>query len=73
MLTRNLDNIYVRRNKQTSAAKDTNMHNEEETNKLLSLQKRLMDESDMIGWLCTVHRNAVRYSNSLNATKKIQE
>ncbi|MDH3634505.1 MAG: hypothetical protein OES20_07350 [Gammaproteobacteria bacterium] len=48
------------------------MHNQDETDKLLALQKRLMDESDMIGWLCTVHRNAVRYSNNPEATKKIQ-
>ena len=48
------------------------MHNLEETNNLLLLQKRLMDESDMIGWLCTVHRNAVKYSNNPEATKIIQ-
>ncbi|MFC2099029.1 hypothetical protein ACFLSP_04710 [Bacteroidota bacterium] len=49
------------------------MHNQEETNKLLALQKRLMDESDMIGWLCTIHRNAVKYSDNPDATKRIQE
>jgi len=31
-----------------------------------------MDESEMIGWLCTVHRNSVRYNNNPEATKKIQ-
>jgi len=39
----------------------------------LALQSRLMDERDMIGWLCTVHRNAVKYQKIDPAiTKKIQ-
>ena len=49
------------------------MRNEEETMKLLALQKRLMDEREMIGWLCTVHRNRVHYENNLEAIKKVQE
>lgn len=49
------------------------MHNEEETKELLALQKRLMDERDMIGWLCTVHRNKVTYPNNPRATKTIQD
>lgn len=48
------------------------MHNIEKTNKLLALKKRLLEEHDMIGWLCTVHRNTVKYSNNPDATKKIQ-
>jgi len=48
------------------------MYNEEETKKLLALQKRLMDESNMIGWLCTVHKNKVNYTNNSEATKEIQ-
>lgn len=39
----------------------------------LSLQQRLMDERDMIGWLCTVHRNTVKYQQVDPAiTQKIQ-
>ena len=49
------------------------MKNPEETQILLGIQKRLMDESDMIGWLCTVHRNTVQYKNNPIATKTIQE
>lgn len=49
------------------------MHNQLETEQLLALQKRFMDEHDMIGWLCTVHRNAVHYSNNPEASRKIQE
>jgi hypothetical protein len=49
------------------------MYNEEETKSLLALQKRLMDESDMIGWLCTVYRNRVHYKNNHQASTKIQE
>lgn len=48
------------------------MHNEAETKQLLELNKRLMDESDMIGWLCTVHSNKVHYTNNPDASKKIQ-
>lgn len=48
------------------------MKNPEETQKLLGIQKRLMDESDMIGWLCTVHRNKVEYKNNPVAAKEIQ-
>lgn len=48
------------------------MYNHEETQQLLALQKRLMDESDMIGWLCTVHRNSVNYNNNPSAAKKVQ-
>ena len=32
-----------------------------------------MGERDMIGWLCTVHRNTVRYEDNPEATKLIQE
>ena len=49
------------------------MHNEAETNQLIALQKRLMDESNMIGWLCTVHRNTVNYKNNPAAAKEVQE
>lgn len=39
----------------------------------LALQSRLMEERDMIGWLCTVHRHAVRYPNAKPGTvQKIQ-
>ena len=48
------------------------MRNEKETQELLALQKRLMDERDMIGWLCTVHRNRVQYQNNPEASKRIQ-
>ena len=48
------------------------MKNEEETQNLLGLQKRLMDELHMIGWLCTVHRNKVDYKNNPEATKEVQ-
>lgn len=48
------------------------MHNEAETNRLLALQKRLMDESNMIGWLCTVHSNRVQYHNNPDASRQIQ-
>ncbi len=48
------------------------MHNETETNQLLKLNERLMDENDMIGWLCTVHSNKVHYPNHPEASKKIQ-
>jgi hypothetical protein len=38
-----------------------------------AIQSRLMEERDMIGWLCTVHRRAVQYSNVDAAiTQKIQ-
>ncbi|PSN10255.1 hypothetical protein C7293_28820 [filamentous cyanobacterium CCT1] len=49
------------------------MYNEEETMRLLALKKRLMEESNTIGWLCTVHRNRVHYENNPEASKKIQE
>ena len=49
------------------------MHNEEESLKLLSLKQRLLEEQDMIEWLCTVHRNKVYYPDNPEATKKIQE
>jgi len=49
------------------------MHNKEETMRLVDLQTRLMDEREMIGWLCTVHRNRVHYENNPEASKKIQE
>jgi hypothetical protein len=49
------------------------MHNADETQELLALQKRLMDESNMLGWLCTVHRNKVQYKNNPVATSEIQE
>lgn len=49
------------------------MKNLEETKKLQELQKRLMDEQNMIGWLCTVHRNKVEYKNNPTATREIQE
>lgn len=45
------------------------MHNETETNQLLKLHERLMNESDMIGWLCTVHSNKVHYPNNPDASK----
>lgn len=48
------------------------MQNEEETSQLLALQRRLMDESNMIGWLCTVHRNRVHYQNNPDASRSIQ-
>lgn len=48
------------------------MHNESETKQLLELNERLMNESDMIGWLCTVHSNKVQYPNNPEASKKIQ-
>lgn len=48
------------------------MQNEAETNQLVELNKRLMDESDMIGWLCTVHSNKVHYPNNPEASRKIQ-
>ncbi len=48
------------------------MHNHDETKQLLALQKRLMDESNMLGWLCTVHRNRVHYQNNPEASKEIQ-
>ena len=39
----------------------------------LALKTRLMNEKDMIGWLCTVHRNKVQYENAPAKTvKKIQ-
>jgi len=39
----------------------------------LALQARLMNERDMIGWLCTVHRQAVKYQNvDPTITQKIQ-
>jgi hypothetical protein len=34
----------------------------------LELQTRLMDESDMIGWLCTIHNHAVQYPKVPPAT-----
>lgn len=49
------------------------MVNEVETKKLLAVSKRLNDEKDMIGWLCTVYRNKVFYSNSPEETRRIQE
>ena len=49
------------------------MINEQETNELLCLQKRTLEEREMIGWLCTIHRHAVIYENNPGATKKIQE
>ena len=49
------------------------MKNQEETKKLLEIQRRLMDESAMIGWLCTVHRNRVQYANNPVAEKEIQD
>jgi len=49
------------------------MHNEEETHQLLALQKRLMDERNMLGWLCTVHRNKVHYKDNPDASKEVQE
>jgi hypothetical protein len=48
------------------------MQNETETKQLLKLNERLMNESDMIGWLCTVHSNKVHYPNNPEASKKIQ-
>lgn len=49
------------------------MHNQLETEQLQALQKRLMDEQDMIGWLCTVHRNAVHYPKNPEASEEIQK
>jgi len=49
------------------------VHNVEETKELLAIQKRLMDESNMIGWLCTVHRNKVHYKNNPKAAQEVQE
>ena len=49
------------------------MKNPKETQDLLGLQQRLMDEYHMIGWLCTVHRNKVEYKNNPEATKEVQE
>ena len=49
------------------------MKNPEETQALLDLNKRLMNESNMIGWLCTVHLNKVEYQNNPQAAKVIQE
>jgi len=40
----------------------------------LALQKRLMDEQNMIGWLCTIHRNAVQYASvDSSITQNIQQ
>ncbi|MDH3669560.1 MAG: hypothetical protein OES46_00140 [Gammaproteobacteria bacterium] len=46
-----------------------------EAQNLLALQNRLMvEERDMIGWLCTVHRNKVDYPNAKpEDVKRIQE
>lgn len=49
------------------------MHNEQETKEIVALMSRLMNEQDMIGWLCTVHQNRVHYGNNPQASKKIQE
>jgi len=49
------------------------MHNEQETQKLLALQQRLMNERDMIGWLCTGYRNVVQYNNNPEVSRRIQE
>ena len=49
------------------------MKNEQETYELVALDKRLSDERYMIGWLCTVHRNAVRVPDNPEATRLIQE
>lgn len=48
------------------------MKNETETKMYLALQNRLMDELDMIGWLCTVHNNKVAYPKNPAAEKKVQ-
>ena len=34
---------------------------------------RLGDEQNMIGWLCTVHRNKVTFKDNPDAVKEIQE
>ena len=50
--------------------------NKRETNALnyFNLSARLLEESDMIGWLCTNHRNKVHYPNVKPAIiKKIQQ
>lgn len=49
------------------------MHNPKETAGLLDLQERLGSERDMIGWLCTVHRNQVHYKDNPSASSEIQE
>lgn len=49
------------------------MRNPEETQELLGLQRRLMDEHNMIGWLCSVHRNKVEYKNNPETTKEVQK
>ena len=47
-------------------------YNIDETKTLLALSERLSDERDMIGWLCTLHRNAVIYPNNPDARNKVQ-
>jgi len=49
------------------------MKNEKETQKLLAVSKRLMDEKNMIGWLCTVHSSKVQIKDNPKASKDIQE
>jgi hypothetical protein len=49
------------------------MKNPEETQVLLGLNERLMNESNMIGWLCTVHQNKVEYQNNPQAAIEVQE
>jgi hypothetical protein len=46
---------------------------EDDAQNYLALHSRLMHERDMIGWLCTVHRNTVKYQKVDPAiTQKIQ-
>ena len=46
---------------------------ETDAQNFLALQSRLMEERDMIGWLCTVHRRAVQYPNvDLATVQRIQ-
>jgi hypothetical protein len=49
------------------------MRNQEETQKLIELSQRLLEEHHMIGWLCTVHRNQVEYKGNPEATKMVQD
>ena len=53
-------------------SEDALRYNIDETKKLLALSGRLSDERDMIGWLCTLHRNAVNYPNKPEVRKKVQ-
>ena len=53
-------------------SEDSLRYNIDETKTLLALWERLSDESDMIGWLCTIHRHAVSYPNNPEARNKVQ-